>query len=77
MKLKITNKNSQLSLHYLQLLVNVLRLCVFTAPVSPVLTPVPPVGREPKTHEAVHQRLGEQQVFVSNMLAPRQDSLET
>lgn len=76
-KWTIKNTNSLLSLHYLQLLVNGLRLCVFTAPDSPVFrTLVPLTGREPKTHQAVDQRLGEQQIFVSNMLAPCQDSLE-
>lgn len=33
--------------------------------------------REPETHQAVQQRLGEQQIFVGNVLAPRQESLET
>lgn len=76
-KWTIKNTNSLLSLHYLQLLVNGLRLCVFTAPDSPVFrTLVPLTGREPKTHQAVDQRLGEQQIFVSNMFAPCQDSLE-
>lgn len=78
---RIKNKNinnNSLSSLYLQLLVDGLRLCVFAAPLSPVVgTPVSLRGREPKTHQAVHHRLGEQQIFVSNMLAPCQDSLET
>lgn len=59
---------------HLQRLVNVLRLCVLAAPGPPVFgTPV----RESEARQAVQQRVGEQQIFVSNVLAPRQDSLET